>query len=371
MINLIILIIFIINVNNISLLTWIFLLSVIEKFSNPFQYKLNNPFLEGFGVVMYVSIFFILAYIWRIYNLKNALNLKTLFDNIHRLYLINFSHFDLSTQFILAILLFFIILNIFLCLLKLNLLFYKTLIKFYLRFEYNDLSCKRSLFLQYLEKPGNQDIITYFILEIAYKLTIKFDNVRYENQTLPPYHLYRILSNLISCNFTFIQKTITVSPLLFFVYDIIWNEYLLNHFYYYMIIYIPLIILRRISKFLNQDSSNLIVRLWRIYYKKEKNVLYAISPTLKPIFDTFILSGLSNQGNLDLIDIHFIMSLALCFNIHEPTRNVYINNDGICLVLTKDNKVFVEEEDIEDFSTDEFKIVYKLGEEWHLIALKI
>lgn len=103
--------------------------------------------------------------------------------------------------------------------------------------------------------------------------------------------------------------------------------------------------IRRISFCCVSDANFLTDNLWIMYYSPEKDVIYAISPQMKPIFDSLIIWGL--RSNTDLLDIQYYLANKLKFILQYPERNTYMNAEGTCLQLTSNNTIFIalEEKD--------------------------
>jgi len=174
-----------------------------------------------------------------------------------------------------------------------------------------------------------------------------------------------------------------LSPGLALFYDIFFNHFTLKYTYYYLIFYIPIIILKRITTTFNGTSLVLVTLTHEMFYVQSKQIIFAINPKIKPLWDFIVMSGLQ-VNSLEDADLHFSLMLSVKFELQCLERNMYINNEGICLQLTTDNKVFIvlEEEELlfdaatkEGFSafleskeTQAYKIHYKQGDEWILLC---
>ena len=65
---------------------------------------------------------------------------------------------------------------------------------------------------------------------------------------------------------TFIQ----ISPIIIVIYDCIINNFIIIHVYYYLLIYTPIMLIKRITTVINNTNFPFTEILWDIYYKKDK-----------------------------------------------------------------------------------------------------
>ena len=54
------------------------------------------------------------------------------------------------------------------------------------------------------------------------------------------------------------------------LYDIIMNDYIISHLYSYLIIYMPIMIFKRITTLCGQNANEVCRFLYNLYYTKEK-----------------------------------------------------------------------------------------------------
>jgi len=202
-------------------------------------------------------------------------------------------------------------------------------------------------FLGYI---GSTDFITYYLRKMFNKLDLS----RYHLDTIINYIFYRKQR---------FGKIILISPLIFILYDCIFNHWILIYTYYYLLLYIPLMLFKRITTHMGSEAAYIRDLLWHIYYEKDKNFTQ-----FEGILDIYLLNGLRRVSDID-IGFEMYLKYITLFVIHNPERNTYINDEGTYLTL-RDNKVYEEIESqyetgnmIEVFGTKipEREIRYTLG----------
>jgi hypothetical protein len=357
---------------------------LLSKSNDIFQYKSNNIKLTIFLVILYILTFFILLYAWRVYNMDRILNLKRLFDDSHRLWLINISHIDLLFQYCFVLIIIFIFIILIILILEFHKYFLLNIFKIYLYYYYlteHNNYCQ-SLY-NLFGRIGSTDIISHSLVKLAFKTAKRPSSAQYKS--LPPYHYLKIISFIVYKNHGYVQKLITISPIIIVFYDILFNEYTLNILYKYLLMYIPLITLRRITHTAATDASALMRILKTMYYEKEHNVLYAIDKKNKELLDKFIMLRL-RCDDIDFVDLQFHLASIIRFQLNDIEKNLYVNSEGTELKLTSDYKVFKYTEDhvfLTDITRKEgwdayinsnekacSQIIPKLGEEWKLLHQK-
>jgi hypothetical protein len=214
---------------------------------------------------------------------------------------------------------------------------------------------------------GKSDIISYS-LNLLFKKMVYFqyrkDNF-FNFEKISKYHPYKLTS--IYRN-KYYNLFITFLPIIFLLIECILNNFSIKYIYYFLVFYIPIILLRRITSFLCYQAYFIIKIINDLYYNSEKNLIYAINPDLKSLFDLYLLNDLVSYDSLDA-DFQLNLSLTIKFHLYNKERNVYIN-DLACLSLIHNNKnsysVFEEIEKINENND----IIYSLGKEWILLAKK-
>jgi hypothetical protein len=205
-----------------------------------------------------------------------------------------------------------------------------------------------------LERLGHRDLFSYGI----YLSSTNFMGLLYGKnlnlRKLSQYHPYFILNY--AGGYSFFAA---ISPLFFIIYDCIFHNFIIIHVFYYLLLYMPIMLLSHATNCLFKTSGPVCRMFWMIYYSEE-NLLLAISPNYKVILDSYLASGLSRNLSLDF-DMEFSLPNMIQF-IPYHKKNTFMNDFGTVLQLLENNKVF---EEIED---EEGNI--RLGDEWILLKYK-
>jgi hypothetical protein len=359
----------------VSVVTWfsyfslimVILQRVTVKSIDLYQYKLRSKSLSLFFAGSYILVFILFLYGLRFYNIHRTVDLKEVYQSC-LLILNNIMLMSFFLRFNLVLLCVFTFLLLLVFLLSFHKFFTHHIFMLYIYYTYI-ISGKRLLVNYFLFRfhfnlgwIGSNDLITYFLHQILYKLSRYSDGPYVGYKKLPRYHPYHMFSFILYHQR--LKTMIILSPIIFIGYDCIFNNWVLVHIYYYLLLYIPLMMIKRVTTSIGTDSGPIIRLLWDIYYKKEL-CFYALSIEHKRIIDIYLLSGL--RHNIDLgLDIEMYLESNSRFELYNEERNTYMNSEGIYLQKTVDNKVFLEIE-IED---DEGNITYSLGEEWVLLTDK-
>lgn len=115
-----------------------------------------------------------------------------------------------------------------------------------------------------------------------------------------------VLEYLFELNF-FMNFVVPISPLLIILYDCSFNNCVITYGYYYLLIYIPMMLLLfgKVTEVVFWEQHHRLGELiWDILYKKE-TCIYALLGHDKVIVDELILNGLSFKG-LDK-DTHYLL----------------------------------------------------------------
>lgn len=377
---------------NYFLLLYTIFLYTFQKPKNIFQFKIIYFKLTIISVIIYILSFFIILYLWRLSSIQKLINLKEILDNLFRLHLIYCYHLPFTNQLYIFCIIILIFGFSFLSIIKLHNIcqFHIYKLYFYIMGYYYIHKHIVQKIHDILGNLGSQDLITYTIKKFLAKVVNFTHNYNVDWEKLPKYHYYNIMFLLLCKQFKLVQFLITISPIFIIIYDCIFHSYYLIHLYPYLLIYTPVIILRKITKRVVANPINLMKTIHEILYNdQDKNVLYAVSPKIKPILDDYITNGFQTDLEIRSFDptgIQFYLSIILRFDLNYPERNAYLNSEGICLHLTPENKVFEEIEEVErlfDLNTEEgrkaffeskeennLKYHYKNGEEWILLCKK-
>jgi len=371
----------------ISLVTWLSFFSLITvmlqkvttRSNDLFQYKLRNKYLSLFFAGSYIIVFILFLYGLRVYNLHRTVDLKEVYQSFKDIYCI-LTVMDLYLLFL------FVLLLLSLLIVLLNIMhnfFTNHIFMLYIYYVYSydkellriesrsKLHKFQRKFYDLLFKINGTDIISYYINELGYKLTKIINGPTFDYNTLSNYHFYRLFRKLVYGRSRDAYRLfIMLSPFLVIIYDCICNNWVLYHVYHYLLIYIPIILIKRITTFVGSNPNYILNIIWNIYYKQDKNCIYAISKNNSIILTSYLLSGLKvtpDLIDLQLSNIPFCLYHSITFTLYNKERNTYINDEGIYLQKTLDNRLFLEMEVVED-KEDDYKITYSLGEEWILLA---
>ena len=381
---------FIIFLFNLFLL--LILLSVKKVFysTNINKYKINSIFefyICLFFLFIYIFFFIFILYLLRYFSLGKTTNLFDMYKIINGYFLIflNFS-LPLKIVFFLIVISLLLIFFFFLIILK-----NCSILIFLKLFCYDKISSNYNL-INFLRDIGlyNSDIISYFIYKFSgYIATLQYgESLSYKK--LWRIHPLIVTSKIHNKTYNFI---ISISPIIFFVFEALLNDFFLHYIYYYLILFTPVMIIKRITNYLYKICMPMKNLLWDIYYNdkeveelkgflrdttynnhKGKIIIYAISPKMKPFFDKILLNDLvlEHFDGDDILGFYFKSNVIFIAN--DPVKDIYSGESGT-LILEYDNnmhkyRVYEEiEKEIQDINGT-FKIEYFKGDEWILLCKK-
>lgn len=328
-----------------------------EKSSDLFKFYLKNKYFSILSSLIYIAFFIVILYVLRLYNLNTIIDLKVIY---HKIYPSLTAISELSILAIIFIVITFLLFLLFLILLLLLIhkYFYKHIHMLYIYYRYAGDKARRHKFNRIWHKiaqPYNKDLISYFIDHGIYTL-FKFINKNFTYKGLPWYHPYVFIVKIIWHKYYYLF--ISISPIYIIIYDCIFYNFMIIHLYKYLLVFIPLMLWRRITVFIHDESHYLGELLWDIYYKKE-SCIYAISPNDKKVLEIYLLTNIESNIDLD-IEIEWYLRDSLCYEPDPYEKNGYRNNEGSFLERTSDNKVLKEINTGEDF----------IKEEWILLVEK-
>jgi hypothetical protein len=325
------------------------------KSQDTFKFYIYNWYLTLFYVFFYISFFIIFFYYIRILNLNQEINLKQFFLIIYNL--VKISLLPLYIKFFIFIFIFILLINASLFFLIIHKHFLDHIFILYFYFRYHE-NLPREYKTKILMLGCQEDIITYYIGNISYKIT-KYLRPNYKYKDLPKYH-FKVLINKIIYN-KYYTLFVSLSPFFIILYDCIFNHWVITHVFYYLIVFIPVMIWKRITTSIARDASFLCQGIWDLYYKKE-TALYAISPLHKKVLDIYISTNL--RVNIDLgLEPEMYLRDAMAFYPDIDEVNGYRNSEGTFIKKMPDNRI-VRERMSDDGLTD----VY---EEWILLVEKM
>ena len=325
-------------------------------------YIYNMPYTI-FCTVFYISFFVVFLYSLRAWNRSYILDLHMVYS-----YVLQFFHLPLLFCIPATIFGLFICINLFLLFVRIHkyCLHHIYILYLYIRYSPN-VSQRVQWFFYKLAEPFHFDIIAYAIKTSLFRLNryllkdIRFNGLAWYSPRarIPWYYLlYHVYDSVLKivCN-KYYEKFVTFSPLFFIIYDCIFNNFLISHLYNYLLIYVPVILWRRITICLFTDASDICELLCNIYYKKE-TCIYAILAEHKIVLESYLISGL--RSNIDLgLEIEMYLKSASCFVPDMDERNLYCNNEGIHLEKRSSNTLVRKILDEEVFTEEWILLVDK------------
>jgi hypothetical protein len=132
-----------------------------------------------------------------------------------------------------------------------------------------------------------------------------------------------------------------------------------------MLIYTPLMLLKRIVNNTYGSSGFTIVLLRSIYYDKNENYIF-IPKDFKPVIETYVLTEFVFNYDFFIKEIEANYTYILAnkdFQRDENNKNMYTNKQGLTIVKVPNGKFYKLEYEYEEGK-------YDLGEEWILLQEK-
>jgi hypothetical protein len=342
----------------------VILQKVVARSSDLYQYKLTNKYLSIFFVCVYITVFLIFLYGLRIYNIHRTVDLKEVYQSC-LLILDIIKLTPIFLRFNLVLMCIWIFLIVLLLLLGLHKFFTYHIYILYLYYRHKIISERFQSFLSKLRWIGHDDLISYYLYDIIYRTERLFYGSNYDYKSMCNHNNFYIFKYII--NHRYYRTMITFSPFIIIAYDCIFNNWILVHVYYYLLLYVPLMVIKRITSALLSESTIISKILCNIYYKKEL-CFYALSKEHKRILDLYLLTELRKNVELDF-NIEVYLEDIIQYELYNEERNTYRNNEGIYL-QKKDNRVYLEIKiDVED-EKDNLTDLFIVGEEYILLADK-
>lgn len=363
---------------NILLISMIFLLiriifillrQSLGKSINLYQYKIHNLYVSWIIVLCYIIIGILTVYLIRLYLLPR--NVDLLFQYNNAMYTMQYvftfmKTYDIFIKLYMLIVLILIITIFIFFIVTLQKTLYKEIHKLFLYYNAKDRKIankpfrliKNKLFALFLR----HDIFLWFLQTIA---GLSFSLKKYNNNctwdNVPRYHPYCILNSISAKGYY--TKIIRVSPLIILLYDCVFNSFVVTHVFYYLLFYLPLMLLKRIVEVISTTAPYINEMLYDIYYREE-TCLYTVSPNLKIMLDSYLLSGIKINYDLGLnteLVIVALIRFELAFQ-HGPLNETYVNEEGE-FIHTYDRIHYYHV-----ISDDDNTPVH--GAQWHIIANK-
>ena len=361
-----------------------------KKDKNIFQYKIDNFYWNGIKVFLYIFFFGIFLNILRFfvsYNLwRHAISLD-LKPSIS-----NFISFIAKLYYSNLFLLFYVLILILLSIIC-GLLFWRTVHKYFqhelfslyiyvLSTTSRPWMCEEDLaqlrekrnniyfikFIQYYQfcegNHGYYDLIRHFIIIFILKImgTYKryYDIPSSENNTL----FLRVFDKLLRwASHPITAYIFFLSPVLIFSYDCIFNNFVINHAFYWITIYIPIVQYYRLLNAGKGQLGGMIHLLYDIYYGNDKYTFFVLQK-LRPLFDYAIINNCYYIIGLDGIQNSDFSLLVYNFRFkYDPVQDKYINYDDIEIKkISKDKYIQLEQGENEENGEQEKQ------EEWNYVA---
>ena len=367
---------------------------LLKKSSSIEYYYISNIWYVISCIISYISFFIIFLYCLRIYNFSSSVDLKIIFKNIR---ILNELSQNLSWIFkiymisIAALLL----INIIILLCLLHKYCNHQIFKLYLFLKNNTIERyeNQHFFSGSIRDPYDSDLFSYALKAILiyidrrfyfhfnklpWKPKAKLFSVDYNNyfKSWDLYNIYikqrsrfyylKIVLNLLN-NKYYRKFIMPFSPIALILYDCIFNNLLIIHVYYYLLIYVPLMLWRRITISLSTENDIVGALVWDILYKDE-HCIYALPLDHKNLFDVYINNGIRTVPipGIAELDLHVSMYIKqICKFEYESEENYYKNSENMeihepynTLAINDKAKVLIWENGEEHY------------EDWYIIAIK-
>lgn len=149
-----------------------------------------------------------------------------------------------------------------------------------------------------------------------------------------------------------------------FKFDGIFNDWVITHVYYYLLLYIPVMLFRRFTILLSTENDTIGELIWDILYKKE-SCIYALPKDHRKLFDVYIANGIKtvDLGPPALLDfdVSWFINKSAQF-IYNEKENLYYNGVDRSLELLPDKKLVYRHTNHDSQQ--------EVDEEWYVIAVK-
>jgi len=361
------------------------------RYTNIKQYQITNWYLTLFCALFYISFPLVGLFCLRFSNLNRQLDLKIVYHEIRSIILESLNISYVYTIFGITLSLIFL-LNIALILTFSYKSLHNQIYNLYLFLRFNPQDRDSGALAKITDKLSNffnTDIVSFSIIkftnylnerwayhkchlkwdkdpDISVRLSPEYKNTRKiiteYNKNRPWYNLHVILMNLMGNKYY--NQLILISPLIIILYDCIFNNQIIIHVYYYLAIYMPIILLKKITYFFSQQNTVIANLIWDMVYKKE-SCIYALPKDHRKLFDVYIANSIKSvdlgpDALMDFDNSWFIYKSAK-FTYNEK-ENLYYNGGDRSLKLLADKRLVYQ---YTDYDTQQ-----EVEEEWYLIAVK-
>lgn len=331
-------------------------ISLMKKPKEIIHYKSENILSSLIFTITYAKFFIIILYILRLYNIPRDVNLKYYYYCFKKTTLFFLIPFGIKACIIVILLL--ILIYIIFIFISFHKKIYKEIHKIFLYFIYRDylmMNRYTKKIYKLLHQISTYDILQYSLDEITFLLANKINGKKHSFISLPPYHFRKVYSYVFQNKFY--RRIMDMSPVLVIIYDCIYNDFVLSHVFYYLLFYVPLKLIHRISTTVGSTSYYITLLVWEVCYGKSK-VLYAISSKYKVILDDYLASGLFMNPDLSIQTESFLYD-HVRFGLIDRKELLYENPDGTQIKRVGDKFFEVVEDDIGNII---------LAEEWYLLS---
>jgi len=321
-----------------------------------YKWKITNYTFTLSIILFYIIVFIFFFYYLRLINIGKFMDLKTLYINISEIWSIFITPLTSLTKFYLIsyfIIMFLVLVTLFIYIMKFIML---QLFKFYI-FKYKNPVVisknilKRKHPLIDMTSLADNDILSYSISKLLGKLLTNMPDNLIKSYVI-------IIKNTLIYNKKY-KLMFNLSPVMFFIYDCIFNNFIIIHLYYYLLIFTPLMIIKRATTAIFKTNEGFTDILWFLYYTKEKNVYYIANKEQKKIIDLLVMANITyiQEFLLDMVEYH--LKLSITYTLYDINNNIYCNNDETFLKV-ENNKIF-------EIIENENGTLYKETHDWILL----
>lgn len=310
-----------------------------------YKYKINAFLVTITVIIFYNLIFVILVFVLRLYNIGKYLDLKIVFFNITIIWNTVISTLDAIMILLLSL---YVITLGFLIVILIKALLNKAsleIYKLYIYITFNPIRRNNIISLGPFWSLRDNDIISYTFHNIIEKIVLKNKNIYTKQDNYFGQNVVNILVN----NKKY-QLFIQSSPLYFILYDCIFNDFVIIHFYYYMLIYTPIMLFKRITAAITKTNTGFANILWDLYYNNDKKICFIANKEEKEIIDILTKANLGYVDEFLLSMVEFHLKNSITYRCIDEKECLYVNNCWVgnsTYLQIKNKKIFVIIEDDE------------------------
>lgn len=290
----------------------------IKTYDNIYQYKIKSYGFTIFCVFFYFFIFIILIIILRIYYINNTLDLKIFLPLID-----SFCALRLIFKVYLVIIVILILLLTLRVFLIIDSFFMKELLKIHIYFyTEKDISFYDKLYTFFSNMNSENDIITYYLRRCIFWCDYVWSNTY--TKLFYKCHFVIFHSKVYKILFNF-------SPLWIIIFDCYFHNFILMNIYPYLVFFIPINLIKRISK-KTLLMEYIIILLHEIYYNNNNkpNSIYLTHIDYYPLLEEYIKTQFAfNPLFKDINQKQLGYEFDLCFDMYNQSNFIlYDENDA-------------------------------------------